>query len=373
MRPNRVLLATASLLLLTTLTACASDGAATASPTPDASETPTPTPTPTSPLACDDLVPPDTVAATLVGADGEPVEPVAAVNGSDAFTGVLVDGVGGLACSWRVGDGMPAYNSPSDWAYLRVDVLPDAADEWVPLQLGDAPSTDSRGIAGIEASVAGGDPGWFISAPVGEDWVVASIRAAALTAEGGRFAGVGGDVMIDRLADVAEAAFATLADATPEQLQRPSVQLRESDAACTGALAEAGVVAAMQFPADMTVEYVTVDATSVDPRYFDDAVRAAARTFDCRLVVDGQPWISITAAPGFGPLFGAFRAPDGDVTFEEIDLGEVPAGVDADGLIWRTQDGPPRSIELSVDDTLIHIAGIDVASGLARAIVAQAG
>lgn len=370
MRPNRVVTATASLLLLTTLTACAAADEVTPSPTP---ETPTPTPTASAPLACDDLVPAETVAATLVGADGEPVEPVPAVQGSDAFTGVLIEGVGGLACSWRVGSGMPAYNAPSDWAYLRVDVLPDAADRWVPLQLGDSPSTDTREIAGIEASVAGGDPGWSLSAPVGEDWVVASISAAALTAEGGRFAGLGGDVMLDRLADVAEEAFTTLAAATPEQLDRPTVRLRETDPACTGALDESGVVAAMQLPADTTVEYTTVDATSVDPQYFEQAVRAIARTFDCDLVVDGQTWITITTAPGFGPLFDLFRQPDGDVSFEEFGLGDVPAGVDAEGLIATRQDGPPGSIELALDETLHHIAGIDVNQQLARAIVARAG
>lgn len=366
MRPNVVVLATASVLLLT-LTACSAT-AATAPPTAEVTESPTPEAP--APITCDDLVPADTVAAALVGADGALIEPVAAVNARDAFTGVLLEGLGGLACSWRVGAGMPDYNAPSDWAYLRVDVLPDAAGEWVPAQLGDGPSTDTRQIAGVEASVTGGDPGWLLSAPVGEDWVVASISAAGLTAEGGRFAGIGGGVMIDRLAEVAEAAFTTLAEADPEQLDRPTVELRQSDASCSGGLDEQGIVAAMQLPADLSVEYVMVDSTDAAPSAFEEAVRAAAGVFTCELLVDGGPLVSIATARGFASLFDRLRGPDGDVTFEPFDIADVPAGGHAEAVVRRYHDGPSTPAYLVVGDTLHEIQG-DGTEAVAQAIVVQ--
>ena len=129
----------------------------------------------------------------------------------------------------------------------------------------------------------------------------------------------------------------------------------------------------MQLPEDWTAEYRTVDPTSEPPRDFTAAVRAAARTFDCELLVDGRPLITITAADGFAVLFDRFGEPDGDVTFEELDLGDVPAGLDARAVIRRFDDGPPAPIVLALGDDLLHVDGIDVASGLARAIVAQAG
>ncbi|MEI5582621.1 MULTISPECIES: hypothetical protein [unclassified Agromyces] len=365
---NPLLLATAA-VLVAALAGCA--GAPAASPSPSPVATASPTPDAGEPLACDDLVPPELVAATLAGDDGEPVDPVAAVAATEAFTGVLIEGVGGLACSWRVGSGMPEYNPPSDWAYLRVDVLPDAAGRWVPLQLGDAVSTDTREVAGIEASVTGGDPGWFLSAPVGDDWVVASISAAGLTGAGSRFDGVGGAAMIDRLADVARTAFPVLEAATPEQLERPAVALRDMDAACAGSLDRAGILEAVQLRDGTTVEYVATDAAD-DPVGFPNAVRAAARAFDCELRVDGRPVVTITTAPGFASLFDRFREPDADVAYDELLLGEAPEGVEARAVVERDPDGPASLTFLAVGDALHQIRGERVEE-VARAIVARSG
>ncbi|WP_092964451.1 hypothetical protein [Agromyces sp. CF514] len=366
MHPKPAVVATASLLLLA-LTGCvglADDAATTPTPTV-APETSAPAPTL---LTCDDLASADLVATTLEGADGVAAQPVPAVNDYDAFDGVLLEGAGGLPCSWRVGSGMPEYNTPSDWAYLRIDVLPGAAGQWVPLSAGDAPSTDTRTIEGIEASVSGGDRGWSVSAPVGDSWVVLSISAAGLTGAGSRFSGLGGDVMIDRLADVAGPAFTAVQQASPEQLAWPAVELRQTDAVCNGGLDEQGILAAEQVPADASVEYETLDPTTEAPAYFSDAVRAAARTFTCDLWVDALPLVTITTARGFSPLFDRLRAPDGDVGFAPFDLADAPA--DAAAVVAVTDDGPSSPAYLSIGGTLYEIQG-DGAQAVAQAIVAQ--
>ena len=362
MRLNTAVAVTASLVLFA-LTGC-SMAAPVAVPTPTAS--PTPTPEASGPLTCDDLVPADLVASALKGNDGIPVEPVAATKHSDVFNAVLLEGAGGLPCSWRVGGGMPEYNAPSDWAYLRVDVLPGAAARWVPVQLGDAPSDHTREIAGVEASVAGGDPGWVISAPIGDSWVTASISAAALTSTGGRFAGLGADVIIDRLADVAEAAFTTLQQAKPDRLDWPSVELRQTEAICNGGLDEQGIVAAMQLPAGSAVEYTVWDPTTEAPTRFDSAVRAAARAFSCELQADDGTWLTITTARGFSALFDRFGSPDADVAVSPLELADAPD--DTEAVVTGT--GRASTVYLSIGGTLYGIHG-EGAPAVAQSIVAQ--
>lgn len=371
MRQN-IAVAVTAFALLSALTGC-SVPAPVATPTPTAS--PEPTPAASGPLTCDDLVTVDLVAAALEGADGVPVEPVAAANRLDVFDAVLLEGAGGLPCSWRVGGGMPEYNAPSDWAYLRIDVLPGAADQWVPTQLGDAPSDVTREIAGVEASVAGGDPGWSISAPVGDSWVVASISAAALTSTGGRFAGLGADVIVDRLADVAEAAFTTLQQATPDQLDWPALELRQADAICNGGLDEQGIVAALQLPAGAVVEYTASDPTTEPPMSFAGAVGAAARAFTCELEADDGTqlwWLTITAARGLSPLFDRYSEPDADVALSPLELADAPR--DAEALVIGSGsgsgDGRASTVYLSLGGTLYEIQG-DRAPEVAQAIVAQ--
>lgn len=367
MGAKRGLLASAA-VLAAALAGCA--GGPQAGQTPTAGASPSPSADASGPLSCDDLVSGELVAAALVGADGDPVDPVPAVNGTDAFTGVLLEGVGGFACSWRVGSGMPEYQAPSDWAYLRLDVLPDAAGDWMPLQLGDAPSPDTREVAGVEASVAAGDAGWFLSAPVGEDWAVASITAAGLAGTGSRFEGIDAERMLDRLADVAEAAFTTLGTATPDRLERPAVELRATDAACTGPLDRDGIVDAAQLRAGTTVEYLVTDATAEPLRDFAAAVHAAARTFDCELRVDGGTVVTVTAAPGFGPLMDAFRAPDADVALDGLPLDGAPAGVEASAVVERPAEDPAAVAVVAVGDALYQVRGERVEE-VARAIVAQ--
>ena len=362
MRLNTAVAVTASLVLFA-LTGC-SVAAPAAAPTPSAS--PAPAPEASDPLRCDDLVPDDLVAAALQGSDGIAIEPVAAAKHSDVFDAVLLEGAGGLPCSWRVGGGMPEYNAPSDWAYLRVDVLPGAAAGWVPVQLGDAPSDHTREIAGVEASVAGGDPGWVISAPIGDNWVTASISAAALTSTGSRFAGLGADVMIDRLAEVAEAAFTALQQATPDRLDWPIVELRQTEAICNGGLDEQGIVAALQLPAGAAVEYSVRNPSIEAPTSFAAAVGAAARTFTCELQADDGTWLTITTARGFSPLFDRLREPDADVALGPLELADAPA--DTKAVVTGT--GRASTVYLSIGGTVYGIHG-EGAPAVAQAIVAQ--
>lgn len=365
MRLDIAVAVTASLALFA-LTGCSVPAPA-GTPTPTASASPTPSAS--GPLTCDDLVPADLVATALEGADGVPVEPVAATNHLDAFDAVLLEGAGGLPCSWRVGTGMPEYNAPSDWAYLRIDVLPGAAAQWLPIQFGDAPSDQTREIAGVEASIAGGDPGWAISAPVGDSWVIASISAAGLTGAGSRFRGLGADVIIDRLADVAGAAFTTLQQATPDQLDWPSLELRQADAVCNGGLDEQGIVAALRLPADSTVEYTASDPTTVAPSTFTEAVEAAARAFTCELQADvgtQRTWLTISVARGFSPLFERFREPDADAASSPLALSDAPQ--DAEAVVTGT--GRASTVYLSLGGTLYEISG-EGAPAVAQAIVAQ--
>lgn len=364
MRTNAAAVATASLILLA-LAGCSADAAPTPSPRPTPSVTPDPVAS--GPLTCDDLVPADLVAATLEGADGARVEPVAAVHSGHVFDSVLLEGAGGLACSWRVGSGMPEYNAPSDWAYLRVDVLPGAAAKWQPFESEGVPSSDTRQVGGIEASVSGGDPGWGISAPVGDSWVHATISAAGLTGSGSRFAELAGGGMMDRLVEVAASAFTAIEQADAARLVLPAMELRQSDAVCNGGLDEQGIAAALAVPEGSTVEYVAVEPNAIEPRTFGEAVKAAARTFGCGLQVDGMQEMTISTARGFAPLFDRLLAPDGDAAFTPLELADAPADARA---VTNSADNRGATVYLAIGGSLYKIEG-EGAQAVAQAIVAQ--
>jgi hypothetical protein len=363
-RLNAAVATTASLLLLA-LTGCS---AATVPPSPTPSPSPSPTPAASGPLTCDELVPADLVAATLEGADGVPVEPVVATHGGRVFDSVLLEGAGGLACSWRVGSGMPEYNAPSDWAYLTVQVLPGAAALWMPLWAGDAPSTHTQQVGDIEASVSSGDAGWGLSAPVGDAWVLATIAAAAHTSTGSRLDPLGGPAVIDRLTAVAESAFAEVEQADAARLAWPAVGLRQGDAVCNGPLDQAGIVAALGLPAESEVTYTAKDPTSTPPSTFGLAVQSAAHSFDCELQVDGSWQVTISTAHGFAPLFDRLQAPDGDLSFSTLELVDAPAGATA---LANAEDGRAAEAFVAVSDTLYRISG-EGARVVAQAIVDQA-
>src|SRR3954471_8816108 len=130
----RQLLLPAAFASLLLLTGCAESAEAdpTPGPTPSA-VSPSPSAAADGPLACADLVGLDLVADALAGEDGESPEPVPARQPSADLQDLAVDLAGGLTCSWRIGaaEGNPLeYRDSDDWAYLRVRVLPGAADDW---------------------------------------------------------------------------------------------------------------------------------------------------------------------------------------------------------------------------------------------------
>jgi hypothetical protein len=366
-RPNAAVVVTASLLLLA-LTGCVAPAASVETPTP----TPTPAPTPAaSALTCDELVPPELVAAALEGADGAAVDPVPASKDRELFDAMLLEGIGGLPCSWRVGSGMPEYNAPSDWAYLRIDVLPGAADEWVPLQFGDAPSSVTRSLAGIEASFAAGDPGWGFSAPAGDAWVDVRLSAAGLTGSGSRFMGLDTAIVIDRLAAVAEAAFTTVQQANPEQLEWPALGLMPTEPNCDDLLDEAGLAAALQLPEGSTIAVTGLDSGPSAGAGLAGEVRSAAGGFGCRVEGEGFKWTTITVAPGLTPLFDRLGAPDGDAGFEPLALADAPA--DVRGVIQRDADGSPSLAYASIAGTVFEVEGSQPAAIVQAIVGAQSG
>lgn len=364
MRLNAAVAATACLVLFA-LTGCLATPVATPTSSPSAS--PSPEPVASGPLTCDELVPAEVVAAALEGADGVAVEPVAAVKESVAFDQALLTGAGGRACSWRVGAGMPEYNAPSDWAYLTVEVLPGAGAQWVPLVMGDGPSTMTRPIAGTEASIAGGDAGWRLSAPVAGGWVQATLSAAALTSTGGRFAGLGADTMMDRLAQVGETAFPVLQEADATRLTWPAVAVRQGDALCTGDLDATGILDALGVPEGSAAEIVASEPDAAAPGSFEEAVADAARTFTCDVHVDGQPVLAITTARGFASLFDRWSAADVNLAFTPFELADAPADARAVG---NGAENRAAIAYLAIGDSLYAIEGAG-APAVAQAIVAQ--
>lgn len=345
-------------------------GCSTVEPVSSATPTAEPAaPTASGPLACDDLVPVDLVAEALTGADGAAVAPESAVQPGRAFDNALLAGAGGLGCSWRVGDAPASYyGSSADWAYLAIAVLPGAAAQWVPLWAGDSPSTESAMIDGIEASTAATEGGWRISAPVGESWIQLSIAAGGLTSTGSRFDGLPDGTVSSRLAEAAAAVFDAVAGARPEQLDWPRSELRQADAVCNGALDEGGITAVMQLPVGAVVEYVAVDPTSTAPTHFDEAVRSAARTFDCELRVNGVLFTTITSAWGLGSGLDLITGSDAAPFFNEVEFPGGPAAVEA--VVASHHDGPSSPAYLVVDGALYEIQG-DGTVAIAEAIVAQ--
>ncbi|WP_438854436.1 hypothetical protein [Agromyces sp. M3QZ16-3] len=367
MRPNAAVGAATATLLVLALSGC-TFAAADPAPSPTAPPTaPAAEPTTADALDCDGIVPTSLVADALQGAAAEPVPPVRATHWDhDAFEAILVEGLGGLDCSWRVGSGMPVYNDPSDWAYLRVAVLPDAADEWVPLATYEnSPSTMTRRIGGLDASFEGGDLGWTYSAPVGDDWVLVTVRAAGLTAWGGRFRGMDIGIELDRIDEVAAAAFASVAAALPGELGTPLVEVGDRRAECRGGLDPKGLAMAT----GASVEDVTVSEPSAPARSFEEAVALRAGLFTC--TVDGGEWANrITTVRGFDALIDRFTEPDTDVAFSPMQLDAVPEGHEVTAYVANDAEDPARYAVLAIPGSLYWIDGEDPGA-IARAIVAQ--
>ncbi|WP_353828175.1 hypothetical protein [Agromyces sp. SYSU T0242] len=369
MRPNAaVRVATATLTALV-LAACSTTAGTAPSATPPASPAGAAVaePVPSGSLDCDDVVPAEVVAAALQGSAAAPAAPVRATQDSAALEAVLLEGVGGLACSWRVGAGMPESAAPGDWAYLRIAVLPGAADDWVPLATyGPDPSPDVRRIGDVDASFEAGDLGWTYSAPAGDDWVLVELRAAGLAADGGRYDGVGADRVIESLDAAALAAFTAIAAAGEDHVIESGAGAGDGRPECRGGLAPQGLASA----AEATVDDVVVSRPTAPATSFAEAVALRAGVFTCTVSTGTGFDDRVTTARGFDALVDRFAAPDADVAFSPIEMADVPADHPVSAWLEDHVDKAGRSAVLAVPGSLYWIEGPH-AEAVARAIVAQ--
>ncbi|KGJ79259.1 hypothetical protein GY21_05530 [Cryobacterium roopkundense] len=236
------------------------------------------------------------MAPVFVTADGTTPPPVAAIQPALSLNEYAVPALGGLSCSWRVG---PAVGNPmqdslaTDWAYVSVKVVPGGADSWAPyvvgdgFSLGDGPSGTPMTIVGIEAATGCGiEPGCFISAPVGDDWVEIVLSTRWNSLDGGYYSGLTPDAILAQMQPLAASVFTALTDAHPGQLVWPAVDLVEREPDCTGALGSQGIATALGVD---SLEYEVRSQSTVGTTYFDNYVAQRSGVFSCSVQVDGVP------------------------------------------------------------------------------------
>ncbi|WP_156891327.1 hypothetical protein [Agromyces subbeticus] len=260
-------------------------------------------------LTCDDLAPEGLVAGAMTGADGVAPEPVPAIRPNDTFAAVQLAAAGGLECSWRVGEAPTTIYDGAGaggFAYLTLEVLPNAAEQWQPAWAGDSPSDDILEVGGIEASTAVGESGWQLTAPVAESWVAMRLSAPGLGTTGTRYDGLAPDEVLARLGALAEASFANLQQASSAQLAWPGAELRQGDAVCNGGLDPQGIGMALS---ETYTEVEVQDPTASAPRSFQDAVGAAARSYACDYLTDTTRGPHIAVVYGAGELFECSVSP----------------------------------------------------------------
>lgn len=351
-----------AVMAVMSLASCAS--AATPSPTPTGS---TSAPSEADPLACADVASEDAVATALAASGSDVAE---AVQPSHAVDLAVLTSAGGLACSWRVGEGQPTIGAEQgDWAYLTIEVLPQAAGEWVAPYAGDVPSDEHRTVADVEATTAISETGWRVSAPVGDAWVDLQITSSGRITGGSRFEDVGDAAVLDTLADIAETTFSAIAAASPEQLAWPALPFREGDAACDGGLKQGGIESALQ------LDGAAVTYTLVDPRVepidtLSDAVVARVGGFTCSLFAEGYGQTQIMVIRDFAPILDTLAAqPDTSSAFESITLEGAVDGESA--IAARRDDGPRSPLYFTVGETFYGVTSADGPVTVAEAIIAQ--
>lgn len=324
-------------------------------------------------LACDELVEAKDVARALTGGDGVVPKPVAAVQPSAAFDTALLTGVGGLACSWRVGEGQLRVGAgEGDWAYLQVSVLPNSAELYKPLWAGDSPSTETtlivHGTNQITASVTQGETGWKISAPVGDSWVQLAVRGSGLVSSTSRFEGKASVDVATDLIIAAAGVFGVLGTAAPERLAWPALESRSTDAACDGGLDEMGIADALMIDPSSDPEYVMTDSRANPPQSIESATRAAAGVFTCELRAGESGTTTITAVQGFAPVLATMSEADSSVAFQPIALNGAVAPEAA--IVAVRDDGPRSPMYFTVGETLYEVYS-DGTQHVAEAIIAQ--
>lgn len=352
-----------AVMVVLSASACGSSATPNASPTSDAPSTPASADL----LACSDLASLDTVAGVLAA---EPADVVEAVQPSDAVDLAVLTAAGGLACSWRVGAGQQMIgDGAGDWAYLSIEILPGAADDWAPPYAGDTPSEDTRMIAGVEATTSSGETGWRVSAPVGSAWVELSITASGLTSTGSRFEGTPAGEALDNLATAAETTFTTTATATEAQLDWPAVRPREGVARCDGRLGETGIVSALQY-GDAITTYTVIDPRTQPIVDLEDAASARVGAFSCELFAEGFGYTDILAVQNGAPIIDELAAqPDIAGALQPITLEGAMDGESA--LVARRADGPRSPLYFSLGVWFFAVSSGDGAQTVAEAIIAQ--
>ena len=353
------------IMLTASLTSCAP------APVPNAptEQIATAEPAEASPITCGDLVSPDAAAIALTGAHSVASEPVEAVQPSHALERALLTGAGGLACSWRVGTGqMDVGAERGDWAYLSVDVLPDAAVDWVPPYAGDVPSAEHRTVGPVQATTSAGETGWRISAPVGSAWVDVRVTSSGVISGGSRFEGAPFDSVLDGMMPAAEQTFAAVNAATADQMGWPTLPFREGEARCDGGLDQRGIENALQLDG-APVTYSLQDSRAKTIDGLADAVEARIGVFRCELFAEGVGSTEITAVRGFGSLIGELATmPDMSSALGPIVLEGSVDGETA--LRARREDGPRSRVYFNLGQTLYGVSS-DGAATVAEAIIDQ--
>lgn len=248
-------------------------------------------------LGCDELAPSgDLVAAALTDVAGVAPSPVPAMPPLefDPFP-MLLPAAGGLRCSWNAGT--PAVDFTSDWGYLSVEALPYDGDAVAVRGVDGEPIASSRSIGGYDAVAACRDWAFecVVAASVEGVWMQVRLQWPAFNSVS-RFAAVDDELMLDRLAAVAEPAFEAVVVAGPEQLDWPVVT---GEATCSGIAPKAPPGG---MPADVLPEFTRV-------------IVERAGVVACALE-GGRLYI----VPGAGDLMeGMLREPDFDGAFEPLD------------------------------------------------------
>jgi hypothetical protein len=329
----------------------------------------TPEPAETSPITCSDLVSPDAAVTALTGAHVAVPELVEAVQPSHAVEHALLNGAGGLACSWRVGAGQMVIGAEQgDWAYLSVEVLPDAAVDWVPPYAGDVPSEEHRTVGQVEATISAGEAGWRISARVGSAWVDVRVTSSGVISGGSRFEGAPFDSVLDGMMPAAEETFAAVKAATADQMSWPTLTFREGEARCDGGLDQRGIENALQLDG-APVEYSLLDSRAKTIDGLADAVEARIGVFRCELFAEGFGRTEITVVRDFESIIGELATmPDMSSALEPIVLEGSVQGETA--LRARREDGPRSPVYFTLGQTLYGVSS-DGAATVAEAIIAQ--
>ena len=365
MRSLRLGTSAAFVLLTVSLTSCAAVPPVRVPAEPSI----TAEPADTTPLTCADLLSPDAAARALTGADGVTPDLVEAVQPSYAVEHALLTGAGGLSCSWRAGTGQQVIGAEhGDWAYLSVEVLPDAAADWVAPYAGDVPSEEHRTIGRVDATTSSGESGWRISAPVGAAWVELRVTSSGVISGGSRFSGASFDGVLDEMMPAAETTFAAITAASAEQLSWPQLPFREGEARCDGGLDQMGIENALQLDG-APVQYSLVDSRATTIDGLADAVEARIGLFRCELFAEGYGYTEITVVRDFESVIGELATmPDISSALEPVVLDGAVEGETA--VQARREDGPRSPVYFTLGQTLYGVSS-DGAATVAEAIIAQ--